>query len=103
MSRVIFEELPPFSRSTASATIRHTGVAEALRANPTRWARIQEREKPGDAAGFAYQIRKGILAAFRPTGHFEAKSRTVGKVYHVYARYVGPAAESTEIDNAGTR
>ncbi len=54
---------------------------------------MQERTKRGDAATAAYQIRKGILAAFRPAGAYEAKSRTRDGRYYVYARYVGCVAE----------
>ncbi|MFE6737563.1 hypothetical protein [Streptomyces tubercidicus] len=91
---VVFEKLPPSPRITPTASIRHTEIVAQLRARPNEWARIQERDKPGDAAGVAYQIRKGILAAFRPAGHFEAKSRTVNDTFCVYARYVGRATNT---------
>lgn len=93
VNHIIFEDLPRSTRTISTSSFRHTEAAIQLKANPNSWARIQEREKRGDAATAAYQIRKGILAAFRPAGYFEAQSKTVDGRFFVYARYVGPAAE----------
>jgi hypothetical protein len=41
------------------------------------------------AASTANTIRSGRLTAYAPTGHYDAKARTVGKEYRVYAVYLG--------------
>lgn len=86
---VLFEELPASTRKPAGETLRHSDTAEILKVNQGQWARIQERAKRGDAASAAYQIRNGALAAFRPAGSFDARSRSIGGRFYVYACYVG--------------
>ncbi len=95
VSHIVFEDLPSPTRRSATSSVRHSDAARKLQANPNCWARIQERAKRGDAATAAYQIRRGILAAFRPAGSFEAKSMTVNENFFVYARYVGSASACT--------
>ncbi|MGW8329427.1 hypothetical protein ACWGLE_16135 [Streptomyces sp. NPDC055897] len=91
---IVFEDLPPSTRRPSNSEFRHADAARKLKAQPNEWARVQKRKKRGDAATAAYQIRNGLLAAFRPAGAFEAKSKTVGDDYFVYARYVGGASPS---------
>lgn len=90
---VLFEDLPMPSRAAKAPNYRHAEIARILRSKPCEWARIQERTKRVDAATAAYQIRKGMLAAFRPAGAYEAKARTIDGRYYVYARYIGLAME----------
>lgn len=87
--QIVFRDPPASPRRSAHSNFRHTKDARLLTARPNEWACIQERGKRGDAATAAYQIRKGILAAFRPAGSFEAKSVTENGTFYVYARYVG--------------
>jgi hypothetical protein len=68
-------------------------VADKLREHPGRWAVVLEDEAFGYAAGMATQIKAGRLAAFRPSGSFEAQTRTVDSKYACYARYVGEAED----------
>lgn len=56
-------------------------LAEALRANPSRWAMLAY----GLAPQLAHEIQAGVLAPFRPAGAFEAVTRHGT----IYARYVG--------------
>lgn len=56
-------------------------LAEALRANPSRWAMLAY----GLAPQLAHEIQAGVLAPFRPAGAFEAVTRQGT----IYARYVG--------------
>ncbi|QCX77872.1 hypothetical protein C9F11_21200 [Streptomyces sp. YIM 121038] len=91
---IVFEDLPPSTRRPSDSDFRHADTAKKLKAQPHAWCRVQKRKKRGDAATAAYQIRNGILAAFRPAGAFEAKSKTVNDEFFVYARYVGGASAS---------
>lgn len=86
LSEVAWEDPPPIQGSTQPVGI---DIANMLRTSPGRWARIGERETPGSARSRAHQIRQGVLAAYRPAGHFEAVARTVDGAYVIYARYVG--------------
>ncbi|WP_411143078.1 hypothetical protein [Streptomyces sp. x-80] len=86
------EALPEPYRRPSGADYRHSETATLLRANPGQWAQIQQRTKRSDAATAAYQVRNGILAAFRPAGAYEAKSLTNDGKFLVFARYVGMAS-----------
>ncbi|WP_420783049.1 hypothetical protein [Streptomyces sp. LPB2020-019-1HS] len=97
---VHFEDLPTSSRSPSAASHRYSETAQILKSKPMKWARILQRARRGDAATTAYQIRKGILAAFRPAGSFEAKSRTKEGNYYVYARYVGPKESASRVNGS---
>lgn len=69
---------------------RWTAVADELRANPGRWAKIKV-----DASDttLAHRIKHGAVVGFRPAGAFEARSvswASDGKRrFDIYARYVG--------------
>ena len=62
-------------------------IAEALKKNPGEWALVMEglTQTRTKASSTALAIRRGAYKAFKPEGHFEAKS-SGGKVW---ARYVG--------------
>lgn len=96
MSAVFRWEDPPPALAGRTAQPRRSehwrDVAAKLREHPGRWAVVVEDEFFGYAAGLASQVKAGKLAAFRPGGSFEAQTRTVGKSYRLYARYVGEAA-----------
>ncbi|MFD9374639.1 hypothetical protein ACFWBH_03700 [Streptomyces sp. NPDC059999] len=84
---VQFEPLPSRSADADNA-------ARALRARPGDWALVAERPAIGPASNFAYRIRTGKLAAFRPAGAFEAHARSTGdEGAGVWARYVGATAD----------
>jgi hypothetical protein len=55
-------------------------IAEALRANPDRWAKIESA-----STAYCSFIKQGRTKAFQPAGSFEARLRG-GKVY---ARFIG--------------
>ncbi len=100
VTAIEFQSLPQPRRRNNTPAMRFTAAAEMLRARPGQWARVQKRDKRAHAATAAYQINRGLLAAFRPAGSFEAASRTVDGEYLVYARYVGHEQEPR---NAGER
>ena len=80
------DDLPPSGGRKGSAEWR--SVADALRANPNRWALVKK-----DAAHtIAWQIQHGRIAAFRQ-GVFEAvvRKQPSGK-YNVFARCVDAEA-----------
>ena len=74
--------------SKGPSQILLTEAAE-LRANPKRWALIITRPTDKSASQFAFRIRNGLNAAWRPAGTFEAVSRGCD----VYARYMGDPGE----------
>ena len=78
----------PPGGSKGRSQILLTEAAE-LRANPKRWALIITRPTDKSASQFAFRIRNGLNAAWRPAGTFEAVSRGCD----VYARYVGDPDE----------
>lgn len=81
-SIVFVDELPP----PAPRVRKHQAFADALRANPGRWALFRENEN-GQAR--VYMINRGSTAAFT-YGAFEAKGVALGMGrYDVYVRYVG--------------
>lgn len=85
-----WEEPPPSARGGAGRepSRRFVAIADQLRANPGRWALIQETEQHGKS-GLATHIRLGAIVAFAPCGDFDAVTRRVGDVTRVYARYLG--------------
>ncbi len=83
---------PPVTRAGGKAKGGRTYVSESaqLIAKPGQWAILRRDFKSQDqAATLASYIRIGQLAAFSPSGAFEAVSRSVEGEYRVYARYVG--------------
>jgi hypothetical protein len=80
-------EEPPQSQTGGG---KYDELAEELRRNPGRWAKLGTYD-----TGQAANIRDGRLRAFRPAGAFEAVSRngrTDGegrRQADIYVRYVG--------------
>ena len=87
-----FQPLPTPERRERKSGIRLASTAKLLMEHPGQWARIQRHEKSTQAAAAAYKINRGLLAAFRPAGAFEAASRTVKGEFFVYARYANHEA-----------
>lgn len=66
----------------------HRQIVERLRAARGEWHRVTESAsfaERGSAGNVAMRIRDGLLAAYRPAGHFEAVVRDGA----TWARYVG--------------
>jgi YD repeat-containing protein len=63
--------------------------AEGLRERPGEWALVGYRDKAGSARTYAYDIRRGLVSAFTPSGAYEAEMHTLGGQFRVYARFVG--------------
>lgn len=63
-------------------------VSKELRANPHRWAVIEENAKYGVNAT---AIKKARITSFSPAGAFEATTRQdpLTKRFTIYARFVG--------------
>jgi hypothetical protein len=80
---VEFGELPPADPRSYKDLWRKE--AEALKARPGEWARITTKPSLNAARTMGSNIAGGILKAFRPPKHFEARSRGLD----VWARYVG--------------
>lgn len=87
---ITFEPLPHPDASTRKGTGKHAKIADALRKNPGKWARVLTL-KATSARTMAYAIKAATMPCYGPAGSFEAKSRTVDGQCHVYARYVGGA------------
>jgi hypothetical protein len=92
MTAIRFEE-PPLSARPPYSKRASTKDAALLMERPGEWAVIREPASRMAAYAMAYQIRRGILAGFRPAGAFEAMGRTVNGTYRVYARYIGTDGE----------
>lgn len=78
---------PPATRSGRGTDWKL--IADELRAHPGQWAVVAHDR--GEAV--ATSIKRGAIAAFRPAGSFEARSRrqrfNEPKSCDIYARYVG--------------
>lgn len=90
MSEIRWEEPP--TRRAGRMGDKYSEVAEALRANPNKWAVVQTFPLGRQAGSLAFNIRSGLVKAFRPVGAFEATARKNGDETSVYARYVGGAS-----------
>ncbi|WP_116211558.1 hypothetical protein [Streptomyces olivoreticuli] len=92
---VRFEPLPAERRSQWAHD-----VADMLRQRTGEWACIADNENPNRASNLAHRIRSGQVAAFRPAGVFEARSRTVEDgTACVYARHIGgPRTAAADAD-----
>jgi hypothetical protein len=66
----------------------HARVAQQLRENPGRWARIERAYKDDGGRSVSYRIRSGQLG-YGPAGDFESTYRVEGDVSYVYVRYLG--------------
>ena len=90
---VIFEDLPQSKRAGGRPS-RHATIAAALRDRPQEWARIHVSTSRSGAYSVAHQVRHGLLPAYLPARHYEAKGCTVDGEFRVYARYVGAGGET---------
>ena len=84
-------EEPPEHGNKRAAKLKYQDLADALRAEPKRWAVVAEGITTGTAGGMASRIRRG-QGPFGPAGSFEA--RVIGPPGGqgvLYARYVGKA------------
>lgn len=66
---------------------KYSGLAAALRENPSKWAMVRQCPTHKTAAGFAQNIRSGKFVDFRD-GNYEAVVRTVDGSARVYVRYL---------------
>ncbi len=68
----------------------HAAIAQELRDNPGEWALLTEN----GANTLSMQIKRGQIAAYRPSGAFESVTRDVkGTRAKIYARYIGENGE----------
>lgn len=81
MTEVIAWKPPP---GQPRRRARYHYVAAELRRRPGQWALVKASVSPAGARATVSQIRRGLVPAFLPTGHFEAVVRGLG----VYVRYV---------------
>jgi len=86
MADIIFEDLPPAGRTSVQET---RAAAQALREHPGQWARVRTFAGSAGSRKYAYAIKHGVPAAWRPAGAFDATARAVDGEFRVYARYVG--------------
>lgn len=97
MTGVIRWERPPPTqarnggRPADSYSSRYAAIADELRANPGRWAVIDEFTGNHNR-GLATKIRLGSMLCFTPAGDFESVSRRSDGVVLTYARYLGDGA-----------
>jgi hypothetical protein len=81
-----FGELPPTDRAAKRNGDNNQAIADELRARPGEWALVLHADTNAHAWQKASNIKRGIIAAFRPFGAFEATTRNG---VDVWARYVG--------------
>ncbi|MFC8490696.1 hypothetical protein ACFUJU_07800 [Streptomyces sp. NPDC057235] len=67
----------------------HDLIADQLREEPGRWARIDRLYQHKNALSIARSIRLGRMPAYEPPGDFDACSRVQGAKSYVYVRYLG--------------
>lgn len=93
MSAVIRWEEPPAEvlkrRPWLTRSSKLAPLADELRENPGAWALVYEGTSSGAASGMATHIRLGQVAAFTPTGDFDAVSQSGNGLARAWARYVG--------------
>lgn len=75
-----WEEPPP----SATARGGYHEIVEKLKANPEKWARLDDRASESAAQGFASMVRNGKVAGFRD-GRFDARHSGPS----VWVRYLG--------------
>jgi len=87
-------EPPPAAIGRSGGPLKFADFADALRANPGRWAVLSRGIK---SSGLAGSVAHANLAAFRPKGSFEGVSRKAadGKGFDIYVRYVGIADDES--------
>lgn len=91
---VIRWEDPPASKGMAVHD--WPAIGAQLVAAPGKWALVAVCPNGATAGSTARHVRDGKYDSLRDLGVFEAKSRTVGGEYRVYARFVGPGSTSPE-------
>lgn len=70
---------------TAAHNAKWVDEAQALMSDPGEWYRFPDSRGDEALRTLAYRINIGMMAAFRPNGHFEAVTRNGS----MYVRYVG--------------
>lgn len=83
-----FED-PPLANRNPKGRAVEKDVIRQLQDAPMQWAIVHYADTRAGAYAMAHQIRRGVLASYRPAGHFQALGRTVKGQFRVYARYVG--------------
>lgn len=82
---------PPRDRKPPNSPISRDLAlkADILRSDPGRWGIVRSYpvERWGTARQMAVNIKQGKYLAFRPDGHFDARSAREGDKVHVYAMY----------------
>lgn len=58
-----------------------------MRAHPDQWTRIRTYPAAYSAVGVARGIRLGLIAAYGPTGTFDARTELVDDGTALYARF----------------
>jgi hypothetical protein len=92
-SIIRWEEPPPPAGNGAGRVpgmrpSQYNTIADQLRANPGRWAVVEEIQRQRNN-GLATKIAMGHMLCFTPAGDFEAVTRQGGGVVRTYARYLG--------------
>ena len=78
---------PPATRSSGAGSPEHVAIAEFLKANAGKSARVKTGASND---GLASSIRKSTAVAFRD-GEYTARSvKQADGLYDIYATYVGP-------------
>lgn len=73
--------------------IRHQPIADSLRAEPGSWGEVGNYVWRGAAQSAVYNIRNGLIPAYRPVGCFDAEIRLDAEGDpHIYARYIPAGA-----------
>lgn len=89
----ITKEAPP---RTNKRVLDHEEIVIELKNSPTEWHRLPDLGTDHSTRSLAHQITKGKVAAYRPTGAFEAVSRKgEDGIVHLWARFVGKPARKT--------
>ncbi len=86
---------PSTSRANGGDPDRYKDTVAALRANPGRWAVLDEVQTGSQAYRLGKQVREGKYGC-TPPGAFDARSHKNGDVMEVRACYKGEPAETAE-------
>lgn len=90
-ARIHFEEPP--ARAHRALVTKHEAIAAKLKKRPGQWALIEVYTTLSSANSIGYMVRTGKTRAYGPRNSFEAVSRTRGRKYGVWARYIGEHGE----------
>lgn len=85
-SELVWEE-PPARRSGRAASPEHQRIADQLKSNPGKSARVATGVKND---GLATQIRKSSAVAFRDGVYTARAQRQPDGTFNIWATYVGP-------------